>query len=422
MPARKPVGKPADQTEESRDLFEAVPFEDQIPGNHAHSTSWVEIPLDDPSLHIARTLYPPPARRSVFDARGLRLMLGAVILAAGGIGLFMLARGGAPASSPPGASAPPSASETASTQGAQDLPAVLSPAAPSASPAETLSRAETPSLNGRLPIATPEGTASPLGNRPGIVSPPRDRPTSVERAAPASPPPVAAPRGAGTSTASPRREPPASQPWRPTPSMPAAPLRPPPAALPRERAVPEMPAAPAPAPTAAAAPAAESITPPPTAPAPPVAVQPAPQTPSASPPVAAPQATTTPAAAAPSTASAGAPAAELALAADERRVRGVIERYRAAYSALDVGAVRAVWPKVNARALGRAFDQLATQQIDFAGCDISIAGERASAGCSGNAEFVTKVGSRTPRLETRTWSFELRKTGSQWTIEAVESH
>jgi hypothetical protein len=109
------------------------------------------------------------------------------------------------------------------------------------------------------------------------------------------------------------------------------------------------------------------------------------------------------------------------LAADERRVRGVLERYRAAYSALDVGAVRAVWPKVNARALTRAFDQLATQQIDFAGCDISVAGERASAGCSGNAEFVTKVGSKTPKLETRTWSFELRKTGSQWTIEGVES-
>jgi len=120
-------------------------------------------------------------------------------------------------------------------------------------------------------------------------------------------------------------------------------------------------------------------------------------------------------------AASGPASAEPALAVDERGVRGVIERYRAAYSALDADAVRAVWPKVNARALSRAFDQLATQQIDFAACEIWVDGQRASAGCSGNAEFVTKVGSRSPRLEARTWSFELRKTGSQWTIEAVES-
>ena len=61
------------------------------------------------------------------------------------------------------------------------------------------------------------------------------------------------------------------------------------------------------------------------------------------------------------------------------------------------------------------------QEIDFAACEVSVAGDRASAGCSGNARFVPKVGNKTPRVEARTWEFDLRKVNQQWRIERVGS-
>jgi hypothetical protein len=113
--------------------------------------------------------------------------------------------------------------------------------------------------------------------------------------------------------------------------------------------------------------------------------------------------------------------AGLALAAGVQGVRAVLNRYRDAYSTLDVNLARAVWPGVDARALARAFDRISMQQFEFAACDISITGERALAGCSGNARYVPKVGNKNPRVESRVWEFELRRIDQQWTIEAVAS-
>ena len=107
--------------------------------------------------------------------------------------------------------------------------------------------------------------------------------------------------------------------------------------------------------------------------------------------------------------------------ADEQAVRVLIDRYRQAYARLDAGAAREIWPRVDERALARAFDQLSMQEIDFAACDVNVAGDRASAGCTGNARYVPKVGSKTPRVENRVWNFDLRKNGTDWRIERVES-
>lgn len=106
---------------------------------------------------------------------------------------------------------------------------------------------------------------------------------------------------------------------------------------------------------------------------------------------------------------------------DESAVRALVDRYRSAYSSLDVDAARAVWPKVDRRALSRAFDQLAMQEFDFAACDVSLDGDRASVGCSGNARYVPKVGNKTPRVDSRVWEFDLQKVDQRWRIESVVS-
>jgi hypothetical protein len=107
--------------------------------------------------------------------------------------------------------------------------------------------------------------------------------------------------------------------------------------------------------------------------------------------------------------------------ADTAAIELVLGRYRSAFSALDVGAARAVWPTVNERALDRAFDRLETQELSFNRCSIGVAGARAEADCSGTVRYVPKVGSKDPRIDSRAWKFGLRKVSNEWAIETVEA-
>src|SRR5204862_3240391 len=88
-----------------------------------------------------------------------------------------------------------------------------------------------------------------------------------------------------------------------------------------------------------------------------------------------------------------------AIAAEESAVRTVLNQYRSAFNALNAGAAKAVWPSVDVKALGRAFDRLESQEFEFAGCQISVVGVRATAACNGSARFVPKVGNRNARRE-----------------------
>ena len=106
---------------------------------------------------------------------------------------------------------------------------------------------------------------------------------------------------------------------------------------------------------------------------------------------------------------------------DRQLIGGVIERYRAAFSALDARAARAVWPGVDAPALERAFGQLASQDMAFSSCSVLVEAARASASCSGSTTYVTNIGSRSTRTDYRLWDFALRKTGGGWVISAVNS-
>jgi hypothetical protein len=102
-------------------------------------------------------------------------------------------------------------------------------------------------------------------------------------------------------------------------------------------------------------------------------------------------------------------------------VKEALQRYRSAYEGLDAQSAQAVWPAVNQAALARAFDGLESQTLTFDACDVRVRGEAATATCQGSARYVPKIGSREPRIEPRTWSFTLRKTGADWKIDSARA-
>jgi hypothetical protein len=105
--------------------------------------------------------------------------------------------------------------------------------------------------------------------------------------------------------------------------------------------------------------------------------------------------------------------------AEASSIRAVLDRYRQSFNNLDAGAARAVWPNVDEKTLQRAFSQLSRQSVVFNSCNVDVSGTRAMASCSGRVEYVPKVGSRTPRDETRHWNFTLRRAERNWMIDSI---
>jgi hypothetical protein len=97
-------------------------------------------------------------------------------------------------------------------------------------------------------------------------------------------------------------------------------------------------------------------------------------------------------------------------------VRAVLDRYAAAYSALDADAAERAWPGVNRVALTRAFDSLASQRISLGECRIDITGAAARASCAGTATWAPKIGGGGARTEARRWTFELARAATAWQI------
>jgi hypothetical protein len=124
-----------------------------------------------------------------------------------------------------------------------------------------------------------------------------------------------------------------------------------------------------------------------------------------------------PLAAPPAVAAAGA-----LVAADQAAIERALRQYKDAYEHLDAKAASAVWPTVDQRALSRAFAGLASQSLDFRGCEVVLraGASKATASCSGTAEYVRKVGDARVRVEPRQWTFTLNKTQGAWRIEAVD--
>lgn len=100
----------------------------------------------------------------------------------------------------------------------------------------------------------------------------------------------------------------------------------------------------------------------------------------------------------------------------EPLVRSTLNRYAAAYSALDADAAQRVWPGVDRAALSRAFETLSSQEISLADCRINVAAHTARATCAGSASWTPRVGSGSRRTDARRWDFELAKAAGAWRI------
>jgi hypothetical protein len=101
-------------------------------------------------------------------------------------------------------------------------------------------------------------------------------------------------------------------------------------------------------------------------------------------------------------------------------IQQALDHYRHAYQRLDAGAAQTVWPSVDVRALARAFDTLASQELVFEACLFDIAGEAATAQCRGTSTYTPKIGNHRPRLEPRQWTFRLRKEAEGWKIQSAQ--
>ena len=97
----------------------------------------------------------------------------------------------------------------------------------------------------------------------------------------------------------------------------------------------------------------------------------------------------------------------------------MLSRYELAYSDLDVNAAAQVYPKVDKKALGRAFATLDSQQVRLSECQIQIAGAAsARAICNGTMMWTPKVGGGL-REQPRQWQFDLRRAEEGWRIGNV---
>jgi hypothetical protein len=107
---------------------------------------------------------------------------------------------------------------------------------------------------------------------------------------------------------------------------------------------------------------------------------------------------------------------------DEQRIRAVLRSYQAAFEQFDPNAVQAVWPSVDTKALGRAFDSLSSQSIVFDRCDVSVAAATARAACHGGVEYVKRVGGGGTQSARRQWTFDLQKSADgTWRIQSLAS-
>ncbi len=106
---------------------------------------------------------------------------------------------------------------------------------------------------------------------------------------------------------------------------------------------------------------------------------------------------------------------------DRASIQDLLNQYQDAFNNLNARAAKTLWPSVDERMLGRAFDQLQRQQVVFSACQTSLTGRLAVSSCQGHASYVPKVGNKTERTETARWTFKLRKGDIGWLIDGIES-
>jgi hypothetical protein len=121
----------------------------------------------------------------------------------------------------------------------------------------------------------------------------------------------------------------------------------------------------------------------------------------------------------PAAAPAAPPVAAVVVPTDRASIERVLQAYRDAYDRLDAPAAAVIWPRVDTRALNRAFGTLSEQDVSFERCDLAIIGAKANAKCTGEIRYVRRVGDQTPRTRRLSWVFAFERVSDRWQIAQV---
>jgi hypothetical protein len=105
---------------------------------------------------------------------------------------------------------------------------------------------------------------------------------------------------------------------------------------------------------------------------------------------------------------------------DRQAVDGLLNVYKESYTRRDASLLAPVWRGLEADKLARAFGSLATQELKFYRCKVSMEDARATASCLGRLVSVPRVGAPFPRERAHTWAFEFSRNTGQWLIERVK--
>lgn len=100
----------------------------------------------------------------------------------------------------------------------------------------------------------------------------------------------------------------------------------------------------------------------------------------------------------------------------EAAIRSVIDAYGRTYDRLDAPGAARLWPGVDTFALARTFETLSSQRITFDRCDVTAAGDRALAACTGVVVFVRRDGDGTAESVPVDWTFTLDHSSGKWKI------
>ena len=101
--------------------------------------------------------------------------------------------------------------------------------------------------------------------------------------------------------------------------------------------------------------------------------------------------------------------------ADEQAIRDTLRRYADAYKALNVAAVKAVYPTAPSQLLSR-FSQYRSYDMQILHPEITLEGAKATVVCMITARLTPKAGTATSQRASAV--FHLQKTGNSWYIVA----
>jgi hypothetical protein len=106
--------------------------------------------------------------------------------------------------------------------------------------------------------------------------------------------------------------------------------------------------------------------------------------------------------------------------AQEAPVRRVLQAYARAWTRMDAGAARALWPSADAEILQAAFRPVSEQRLRLSACQVGMSGNRALAVCLGTLRYRPRDGGSPARVQRGRWEFELARSPQGWQIDTID--